>query len=208
MSRREVVHVFGERRKRLALEIELLLQGKHIGELRAPVLADVAEGEVADLHPVDNERARDAEDRGSVVRAHLLVFGKDRDLVAPKQALKHEPNKLRCFGRERGRHFLTSRACHMHLDPVAPRKARRSVGAPASALGQRDELKNMGGHLAPPALYLKYLKWSVKRRGLSRRLTTTASRDCRERTAWSDLFEARRHSSADPMFERCGCAFV
>src|SRR3954454_7124159 len=150
MSRREVFRVLGERRKRLALDVELLLQGKHIGELRAPVLADVAEGKVADLHPVDNARARYAEDRGSVVWAQLLVFGENRDLVAPKQALEHEPDKLRGFGRERGPHFLTGRACHIHLDPVAPRKARRSVSAPTSALGQRDELKNMGGHLAPP----------------------------------------------------------
>src|SRR3954468_17063229 len=97
MSRREVFRVLGERRKRLALNVELLLQGKHIGELRAPVLADVAEGKVADLHPVDTERALHAQDRGSVVWARLLVFGENRDLVAPKQAPELEPDKRRGF---------------------------------------------------------------------------------------------------------------
>src|SRR3954471_14191267 len=82
----EIFGVVGQRLHRSALGVDLALETKHVFELGAAMLADIAERKFADLHAVHHKRTRDAEDAGSVVWAEFLIFGEDSDPVAFEQA--------------------------------------------------------------------------------------------------------------------------
>ena len=43
------------------------------------MLSDIPERKIADIHPMDDERAGDAQDAGRIVWAELLILGEDSD---------------------------------------------------------------------------------------------------------------------------------
>ena len=57
----------------------LCLQRQHVLQLRPPMLSDIPERKIADIHPMDDERAGDAQDAGRIVWAELLILGEDGD---------------------------------------------------------------------------------------------------------------------------------
>src|SRR5581483_12231671 len=85
MAAMEILGVVDQIFHRLALDVELLLQRQDILERGTTMLADVAEGKIADVHAVHDERARDAEDGGCLGRAQLLIFREDCHALATEQ---------------------------------------------------------------------------------------------------------------------------
>ncbi len=71
----EILGVIGQRFHRSALGVDLSLETKHVFELGAAMLADIAEWKFAVLHAMHHKRTRDAEDAGRVVGAEFLTFG-------------------------------------------------------------------------------------------------------------------------------------
>ena len=67
------------------LGVDLGFQGENVPQRRVTMFADVAKGQIADIHPVDHQRARDAEDARRVARAQFLVLGQDRDPFTLRQ---------------------------------------------------------------------------------------------------------------------------
>src|ERR1700693_6241964 len=78
----EILGILGERLHRCLPGIDPRLQRQHVFQLRAAMLADIAEREVADVHAMHDERARDTQNVRRVVRTELPVLGQDGDTLA------------------------------------------------------------------------------------------------------------------------------
>ena len=52
------------------------------------MLPDIPERQIADVHPMDNKRARDAQDVGRIVWAELLILGEHRDTFTLKEMVQ------------------------------------------------------------------------------------------------------------------------
>ena len=81
----EVLGVLGQRLHRRPLGVDLRLQRQHVLQLRPPMLSDIPERQIADVHPMNHERAGDAQKVGRSVWAELLVLGEDRDPFTLKE---------------------------------------------------------------------------------------------------------------------------
>ena len=55
---REVLGVLGKPLQRLPLGVHLRLQGQYVLQLGTAVLADISEGEIANVHAMHDERSR------------------------------------------------------------------------------------------------------------------------------------------------------
>src|SRR5271166_4325001 len=78
----EVLSVFGQRLHCRLLGVDPRLQSQHVLQLRPAVLSDIPERKIANVHPVDDERAGGPKDVGGIVWTELLVLGEDSDTLA------------------------------------------------------------------------------------------------------------------------------
>jgi hypothetical protein len=77
----ETFGIFGEGLHRLPLGIDPSLQRKHVHQLRAPVLSDIPKRKIADIHPMDDQRARDSQDNRRIVWTEFPILRKECDPI-------------------------------------------------------------------------------------------------------------------------------
>jgi hypothetical protein len=77
----EVLCVVGERFHCRSLRVSPRLQRQYVLKLRAAMLANISEREVASVHAMHDQRSRDSQDVCRVVRAEFLILGEDRDTL-------------------------------------------------------------------------------------------------------------------------------
>ena len=75
----EILGILGQGGKRRLLFLHPFLQDKHVPKLGPAMLAHVMERQLADLHPMHDERPRHAKDGSSVIGTDLLVLSKNCD---------------------------------------------------------------------------------------------------------------------------------
>lgn len=119
----QVLPIIGKRLHRATLDVELRLQRQHVFERGTAMFADIAEGEIAAIHPQHDERPRDAENGRSLGGADFLLLRNYRHALATEQA--GLPPSARQFGSPRGKNYRPSklslvRTLHIGHDMRAP----------------------------------------------------------------------------------------
>ena len=126
--------------------VEPDFQRKHVLERCAAVLADIAERQIAAIHPQHDEGPRDAEDGGSLGGAQLLIFGEDRHALAAEQVGQqrlHDADRRR---RQRKGLVLPVPAPDVQLDSIAICQLGQGRHLLAIPVRKTGELNDLAGH--------------------------------------------------------------
>jgi hypothetical protein len=100
--------VLGERLHRRALRLDRGFECEDILQRGAPVFADIAEGQIANIHSVNHQRAGDAEKARRIVRTQFLIFGQSdlSESEPPERQLRHLSTKLQILTQTASRHSI------------------------------------------------------------------------------------------------------
>jgi hypothetical protein len=90
----EVLGVLGQRLQRRLLGVDLCLQRQHVLQLRPPMLSDIPERKIANVHPMDDARTGDNQDVGRIVWAELLILGEHSDPFPLKEMAKGDSSRV------------------------------------------------------------------------------------------------------------------
>src|SRR5882724_6030250 len=85
----KVLCVVGERLHCRSLRVSPRLQRQHVLQLRAAMLANISEREVAYVHTMHDQRSRDSQDICCVVRTEFLILSDDRDTLTLQEMAEH-----------------------------------------------------------------------------------------------------------------------
>src|SRR6267378_6844382 len=142
----KILCVVGERFHCRSLRFSPRLQRQHVLKLRAAMLADISEREVASVHAMHDQRSRDSQDICRVVRTELLILGEDRDTL-PLEEMAERNLKQGCSRRGQPDNLVLARlAADLDLDMIALAELVERLGRPALLVRELDELQHMGGH--------------------------------------------------------------
>src|SRR5262245_1365136 len=92
------------------------------------MLADIPKRQIAQIHPVDNERAGDPQNVGCVVRAEFSVFREHGDSLALKEAADGGPKQGHGPWRKPHDLILARSAPNPDLDLIAPADLAKGLG--------------------------------------------------------------------------------
>lgn len=84
----EVLRVRSERLHRFPLGVDPRFQREYVLQLRASMLADIPEREIANVHAMNYKRTGDAQDIGGIIRAEFPVLAEDGDALALEEMVE------------------------------------------------------------------------------------------------------------------------
>src|SRR5262245_11329233 len=142
----EVLGILSECLHCLLLSVDLRLQRQHVLELRAAMLADIAEREIADIHAMNDKGTGDAQDARRVVRAELLVLREDGNTPALEETAESGLKQRRGLRRELHDLIPARLAPNADLDLITLAELRKGLGCLPVAVRELDKLQHMGGH--------------------------------------------------------------
>src|SRR5437899_2787051 len=119
MALPEVLGVLGERLHRGLLGLNPRLQRQYVLDLRAAVLADISERQVADIHAMYDQRPGDSQNVSRVVRTEFLILGEDGDTFSLKKMAERSLEQGCGFRRQPDDLILARLAADPELDLVA-----------------------------------------------------------------------------------------
>ena len=93
----EVLGILSERLHRLSLGVHLCLQCQHVLQLRAAMLADISEWQIANIHAMHHARSGDSKDVCCVIRTEFLILGEDST-----EGDESEKERLKAIARNTG----------------------------------------------------------------------------------------------------------
>src|SRR6266702_5015020 len=142
----EVLSVVGECLHCRSLRVGPRLQRQHLLELRAAMLADISEREVACVHAMNDQRSRDSQDICRVVRTEFPILGEDRDTLPLEEMADHSLDQG-CSRRGQPDNLVRARlAADLDLDMIALAELVERLGRLALLVRELNELQHMGGH--------------------------------------------------------------
>src|SRR5712664_1307986 len=142
----KVLSVVGERFHCRSLRVSPRLQRQHVLKLRAAMLANISEREVASVHVMHDQRSRDSQDICRVVRTELLILGEDRDTLALEEMAERSLEQG-CSRRGQPDNLVLARlAADLDLYVITLAELAQRLGSLALLIGELDELQHLGGH--------------------------------------------------------------
>ena len=146
MALPEIVGILRKSRHRRPLGVEPRLQRQHVLQFCPTVPSDTSKRKIADVHPVDDKRTRNAQDRSRIIGAEFLILGEDRDALATEKMTQRGLEQDRGPRRQPHDPILAGLASNPDLELVALAQLGKRLRFLPVAVRQFDESQHMSGH--------------------------------------------------------------
>src|SRR3954468_14995609 len=147
MALSEVLSVLGECLHGRLLGVDPHLECEHVRQLGAAVFADKPERQIANVHAMDDKRARDAQDSRCVIRAEFLVLGEHCNAAALNEMTESGLKQGRGLRRQLHDLVVARFAADANLDVITLAKLAERPGLFPILLREFDELQHVCRHV-------------------------------------------------------------